>query len=111
MRGVSSARFAENKPKLNEIQVVKFMKGSKKIFWKNDFLGDYNSAYFLQHKISKLIDNCEYFSAYAEPRGVNQEKIDDILLKLCPFMDANRRKFWIQLNANSEVEDLSLVEN
>ena len=107
-RGVSSAKFAEKKPKLKEIQVVQFIKGPKKIFWKNDFQSDYDSAVFLQRKILQLIDNNEYFERY--PEGVNQEKMDDILLKLCPFMDANRRKFWINLKTKPDVEDLA-VEN
>ena len=107
-RGVSSGKFAEGKPKMADIQVVKFVKGSKLIYWKKSFDDVFRSAVFLQRKISKLIDNSDYFDSHDEPRGVHPEKIDDIILKLCPFMEANRRKFWIQLKA-ADVEDLCLV--
>ena len=108
-RGVSSGTFANGKPRMADIQVVKFVKGSKHIFWKKSFDDVFMSAAFLQHKISRLIDRCDYFEFYDEPRGLLPAKIDDIVSKLCPFMEPNRREFWMNMKANTDVEDLSVV--
>ena len=34
-RGASQGQFADSKSKIKDIQVVKFAKGSKHIYWKN----------------------------------------------------------------------------
>ena len=47
-RGVSQGKFADSKPKLKDIQVVKFLKGSKHIYWKTSFSGGSNSAPFFR---------------------------------------------------------------
>ena len=56
-----------------------------------------------------MIDRCDYFEFYDEPRGLLPAKIDDIVSKLCPFMEPNRREFWMNMKANTDVEDLSVV--
>ena len=53
-KGVSQAKYAQNKPKLEDVQVVKFVRGSNQIYWKNDHRdNNFKSLRFLQKKSMK----------------------------------------------------------
>ena len=38
-KGVSQGNYARNKPKLENVQIVKFSRGKKEMFWKCSYLG------------------------------------------------------------------------
>ena len=53
-KGVSCGKYASTKPLMDDIQICKFVKGSKQIFWKTSYDQiDYDEALFLQKKIVK----------------------------------------------------------
>ena len=104
-RGVSTAKYAKNKPKLEVIQVVKFVRGSEKMFWKTSHnQTDLQSALFLQKKYAKDIGND--FQCNDRTRGVYSEKKENIVKLLCPHMKIQRQTFWYELVINDTSVDL-----
>ena len=56
-KGVSQAKYAQNKPRLEDVQVVKFVRGSNQMYWKNDHRdNNFKSSRFLQKKYEKSIE-------------------------------------------------------
>ena len=92
-RGVSQDDFAKKKPKLEDVRIVKFTRGSYEMFWKTGYSQVFNSAQFLQRKILKSLQSFESFPSKQTPRGANTAKISKIVEKLCPHMDLMKRKF------------------
>ena len=86
-KAVSQAKYAQNKPKLDDVQVVKFVRGSNEIYWKNDHHDNsFKSSKFLQKKYEKSINN--EFNRNTENRGVKPSKKENIIKVLCPHMKA-----------------------
>lgn len=84
---------------LNSVVDVKFVSGSRKIFFKMDFDDSYSELDFLVKKFNEgLLPDSN-----TSPRGIKQSKKDGILSKLVP---SNRRQFWLQLPVCDESEDL-----
>ena len=55
-RGVSQGKHADSKPYIANIQQVKFLNGSSKIFWKGNMKDEsYQESEFLQKKYMKMI--------------------------------------------------------
>ena len=55
-KNVSTAKCAAEKPKLENVQVVRFVKGSLKLQWKKSYDEEnFHSAIFLQKKAVKVI--------------------------------------------------------
>ena len=55
-RGLSESKRTRNKPKLDNVCVVRFVRGSTHIFWKESMgAGKFNSSEFLLKKISDKI--------------------------------------------------------
>ena len=55
---VSQAKYTASKPKLEDIQSVKFDKGSERMFWKASYTQEkFYSAQFLQRKLIKSLGN------------------------------------------------------
>ena len=51
-RGVSHAKYTAIKPKLEDIQPVKFERGSERMFWKTSYTQEeFYSSQFLQRKL------------------------------------------------------------
>ena len=64
LKGVSSGKFAADKPKLEDVREVQFRKGHEEMFWKETFQEDsFKSAVFLIKKISRevLKGNMNYY--------------------------------------------------
>ena len=57
-RGVSQqSKFTAGKPLLNNISIVKFQRGSTKLYWKKDYEeNDYREAEFLQKKLAMQVN-------------------------------------------------------
>ena len=105
-KGVSQGAFASKKPKLENVQVVKFVRGSAKMFWKgnhSDF--EFESALFLQKKYEKNIGK-NLFTQCKENRGVKTSKKENIIKVLCPHMKERSRQFWYDLHINESSPDL-----
>ena len=104
-KGVSQAKYAQNKPKLEDVQVVKFVRGSNQIYWKNDHRdNNFKSSRFLQKKYEKSIE--KEFSRNTENRGVKPSKKENIIKVLCPHMKERSRPFWNALHVNDASVDL-----
>ena len=55
---VSQAKYTTSKPKLEDIQSVKFEKGSERMFWKTSHTQEeFYSSQFLQRKLIKNLRN------------------------------------------------------
>ncbi|CAH0755367.1 unnamed protein product [Diatraea saccharalis] len=100
-----AGRFGETlrEFKLKFVVQVKFVKGSRNLFYKTRFDENFQEIEFLQKKL-----NVNYFAPpVEEPWGVNQAKKDDIISKLVPLMPASRKAFWYNLPVNNQSLDLS----
>ena len=57
-RGVLQPKYTARKPKLEDIQSVKFEKGSERIFWKTSHTQEeFYSSQFLQRKLIESLGN------------------------------------------------------
>ena len=91
-------------PLLDNVVVAEFRKGSFHMFWKSDFEAkQFNHGEFLQKKFIKSIKT--EFPARQAPRGIPELKKNDIITKLCPMMNEQRRSFWEGL-PTTNVSDL-----
>ena len=105
-KNVSSAKCAAEKPKLENVQVVRFVKGSLKLQWKKSYNEEnFHSAIFLQKKAVKVIHSS--FPVVESPRGINREKKEKIVSSLLIHLDENRRRFWLDMPTNDNSRDLS----
>lgn len=108
-RGVSQGNYAKNKPRLENVRIVKFYKGSFKIHWKSDYDEvRFSSAEFLQRKIEKSIKSGFLFPPQCQPRGVNTQKIENIIQVLCPHMEPGKRRFWLNIKKSDDSPDLQI---
>ena len=104
-RGVSQAKYASKKPKLEDVQVVMFKRGSDEMFWKTTHAQkDFQSSQFLQKKYIKSLGND--FECAEQARGVSTAKKENIVSTLCPFLQPSRRDFWENLPINDDSVDL-----
>ena len=104
-KGVSCGKYASKKPLIDDMQICKFVKGSKQIFWKTSYDQiDYDGALSLQKKIVKTLGTD--FSQVTAPRRVKPDKKQNILNVLCPFMSVQCRKLWEDLVENENSADL-----
>ena len=73
-KGVSQAKYASKKPKLENVQVAKFSRGSSELFWKqNHFDQEFDSALFLQRKYENKIGKNEFQPCNVD-RGIKSSK-------------------------------------
>ena len=100
-KGVSSGNDASNKPKMENIRIVQFRKGSDKMFWKESLEGkNFLSQAFLLKKVSREIvkGNIDFFQRKTKPRGLTTSKKADIISKMCPLMtNPENRAYWASL--------------
>ena len=69
-----------------------FNRGSFNMKYSPDFVTEIADLYFLKASVLKnVFNNINYKS---ESRGVQKEKKDDIINKLCSLMLKNRHIFW-----------------
>ena len=69
-----------------------FNRGSFNTKYSPDFVTEIADLYFLKASVLKnVFNNINYKS---ESRGVQKEKKDDIINKLCSLMLKNRHIFW-----------------
>ena len=55
-KGMSQAKYVSNKPKLEDVQVVKFVRGSEGMSWKSDHdTSKFELSRLLQKKVRKII--------------------------------------------------------
>ena len=104
-RGVSQGKYKSKKPKLENVHVVMFKRGSNKIFWKTKHSQEqFHEVQFLQKKYIKSLGND--FKCSEQPRGVKTTKKEEINSTLCPFLKPSRRQFWENLPINDDSVDL-----
>ncbi len=105
-KGLSQAKYAAKKPKLENCQVVKFSRGSPKMFWKvNHSDKKFNSSLFLQKKYVTDIGRNNFVQC-VENRGVKSSKKENIIEVLCPHMKERSKSFWQNLFVNESSVDL-----
>ena len=105
-KNVSEGNFASNKPKLENVQVVRFNRDSTKLYWKVSFSEkEFHSTDWLQKKAEKQI-LCP-FPCIGGPRGIKTLKKDNIVKTLLSHLEENRRKFWLEMQTNDISKDLS----
>jgi hypothetical protein len=91
----------KNKPKLSQIRVVEFRKGSPCIYWKSNIKSsEFNFLpLFPDNTVFTIsIENFPY-------RGLNSEKKQQIISTLLPLMPQDKHDFWNQL-PSSDAPDL-----
>ena len=103
-RGVSQGSFAKEKPKLDNVYISNFQKGSSKIYWQEDFDSTvFQSSEFLQKRLAAKIQSeaGNFDKKYPlGPPGIQISKKDDIVKKLCPLLPRNRHSFWNTIFTN-----------
>ena len=103
--GLSQAKYTASKPKFEDIQSVKFDKGSERMFWKRSHTQEeFYIAQFLQRKLIKSLGND--FQQTEKSQGVSTSKKEDIVTTLCPHLKGSRQLFWQNLPINDETVDL-----
>ena len=104
-KGVSQANYTREKPKLGQVQVIKFERESIKMFWKESHkLESFKSSKFLQKKYERNIG--KDFNRVMPPRGVKPDKKENIIEVLCPHMKERKGSFWRNLEVNDASVDL-----
>ena len=82
-------------PLLEKVVVLKFMKGSQNLFWKESMDDkNFQSGKFLQKKFVDVMKVRDPFPHHSSPKGFPQHKKEDVVKKLCPLMSESRRLFW-----------------
>jgi hypothetical protein len=105
--GVSNAAYTAGKPRLADVQVVRFQKGSTDMYFKTNMdNAEYMSCSFLKRKCALNAANGKLPQSRQRPRGVPAEKLEDIIKKLCPLMPENRRAFWQSYPINNSSLDM-----
>ena len=107
-RGLSNAQaIVKTKPILDKCRVIQFRHGSYKIYWKTSHAEHaYHSSEFLMNKLKKTMVAGNDFPSKKMPRGANTIKIQNIIEKLCPHMDAVKRIFWEDIPLDDNSPDL-----
>ena len=107
-RGLSSAQaIVQTKPLLENCRIIEFRRGSYKMYWKTSHVEKYyHSSEFLKTNLKQSMKAGNDFPAKRVPRGVHTGKIRNIIEKLCPHMDAVKRKFWLDIPLNDTSPDL-----
>ena len=104
-KGLSQSKYTCNGPKLENVQVVKFVRGSVEMFWKTNYAEEnFKSSRFLQRKYLKIIG--KELERNKENRGVKPAKKDKIIEVISPHMKERSRHFWYQLDVNKASVDL-----
>ena len=104
-RGLSEkSKFSENHPKMEDIRVSKFIRGSGKIFWKHIFDEEhFNSS----ERNSMKALNGDVKSPLTYPRGDRGIPVvikEDIIGKLCPLIPVTQRNFWEEVAVNIKMK-------
>lgn len=95
----------QNRPYLEKMVHVKFIRGSDEIYFRNSFDDEFDHVKFLKASFELKCDlprTCE--------RGIPAKKKEDIIKKLIPLMPKNRHQFWESLPVNDKVKDLSVEQ-
>ena len=91
-KGVSQANYTREKPKLEQVQVIKFERGSIKMFWKESHKSErFKSLKFLQKRYERNIG--KDFNRVMSPRGLKPDKKENIIKVLCLHMKERSRSF------------------
>lgn len=98
------------RPKLNEIKVVKFTKGSYEFQYKTEFSGDWKQcAIFTNAQLKEIkIPSFNFKSSlnFLEAcRGIEESRKANIIKKLCPLMPEEKRGYWQNLPESENCED------
>ena len=83
--------------RLEDVQVVKFIRGSAETFLKTSYAGEnFKSSRFLQTTYEKNVG--KDFERNKENRGAKPANTDKISQVLCPHMKKTTRIFWIPVD-------------
>ena len=95
-------RKADNLPKLCDICIVKFEKGSKNMHYKNQFDdNEFNTFEFLRPRFKLSIEP----PRMSAQRGIQGAKKAGIV-KLAQSLPANKAQFWLDLPEKEGIKDL-----
>ena len=94
-------------PYLSDMVSVKVVRGKKTFLYKNEFDGPEFELNFLLAK--HMTVDIQLPIHRNQPRGISQEKKDDILSKLGRLMPSNRLVFWNNIPV-SDVPDLTVAD-
>ena len=93
----------KGRPQLADMVEVKFVRGSRSLFFKTDFENSYSEFDFLK-KTFQL--NTTDTLLRDGPRGIPATKKTAILSKLIPLMPSSRHVFWNDIATNDASADL-----
>ena len=97
-------RKADNFPKLCDVCIVKFEKGSKTMHYKNQFDdSELNTCKFLRQRIKLSIE--PLIESMSAARGIIGAKKAGIV-KLAQSLSANKAQFWLDLPEKEGIKDL-----
>ena len=88
-------------PLLNKVKVVKFQSGSRSMWFKNNFNGQFEEVNFLKPKFKIDVG----VPVKSRPRGISTAKRQNIL-NLLQAAPPAKRKFWMEATINDETNDL-----
>ncbi|XP_054263988.1 uncharacterized protein LOC128987257 [Macrosteles quadrilineatus] len=94
------------RPYLSEMVQVIFQRGSFDIQYKTSFISEQIESISILKAGYLKKKQVPMPTRRSNPRGINQAKKADIIQKLLPLMPENRRSFWLDLPASSDVPDL-----
>uniref|UniRef100_A0A1Y1LR10 Uncharacterized protein n=1 Tax=Photinus pyralis TaxID=7054 RepID=A0A1Y1LR10_PHOPY len=102
--GCMSRKKGSLMPKLNDLKVAQFRKGSKKLFYKYELEDEnFSDTTFLHPKFKLKLPRA---SLGAFPRGLKSEKKDAIMKTLVPHMGVRKQIFWNNLLSSQDLQDL-----
>ena len=103
-KGFSQANYTREKPKPEQVQVIKFERGSIKMFWNESHRSEsFKSPTFLQKKYERNIG--KDFNRVMSPLGVKPDKKENIIKVLCPHMKERSWSFWHNVKVNDPSVD------
>ena len=93
----------QNRPYLDKMVHVKFMRGSHLIHYKNSYDNQFEKADFLKSSFDLKEEPTK-----SKERGIQRTKKDEIMHRLAPLMPQSRHTFWQNLHVNEKVKDLAV---
>ena len=95
-------------PHISDVVEISFREGSTKMYWKEKLTDvEYKHGEFVQKKFRKVITAKKDIVCYDGPRGLNTQKLKDILQKLSPIIPKENLHFWVNMPTTKGSVDLT----
>ena len=106
--GLSQGRESRaTRPKLENVVVAQFRKGSILMFFKRGYQEDFQEANFLKKVVQEAISGSSYIvESQSGDRGVNSAKINNIIANLGSLMKPSRLAFYYNWKRVDQLDDM-----